>query len=235
MDEDPGVDAEKVGKMDRKKEIIKMIQRLSGARSSYTIFYDWIEMMALSIQNTCSLWKDQLYQKRENEYLELAKRYSSQELMKMSEMMAMLTEQYEEGFDDILGDVFMKSGMGSSAAGQFFTPYHLSYLCAKTVFAGMQPDGKGVYTVNEPSSGGGGMIIALAEVMKENGINYQRRMDVVAQDLDWKGVYMTYVQLSLLGIPALCVQGDTIREPYDPCRTERSHILITPAKAGALV
>lgn len=212
-----------------------MINEMSGARSAYTIFYDWIEMMALSIQNACSLWEDQLYQKRENEYIELSKRYSSKELVTMCEMMAMLTEQYEEGFDDILGDIFMKSGMGSSAAGQFFTPYHLSSLNSRLAISSIQPDERGIYKINEPSSGGGGMIIALAEVMKENGINYQKKMDVVAQDLDWKGVYMTYVQLSLLGIPALCVQGDTLRDPYDPKKTERSHILITPAKAGALI
>lgn len=62
-----------------------------------------------------------------------------------------------------------------------------------------------------------------------------KAMDVVAQDLDWKGVYMCYVQLSLLGISAICVQGDTLMNPYVKGKTERSHILITPMKAGMLL
>jgi len=90
-------------------------------------------------------------------------------------------------------------------------------------------------TVLEPSCGGGAMILAAAKVLWKNGINYQQAMDVVAQDLDWKGVYMCYVQLSLLGISAICVQGNTLTEPYDPHGTPRSHILTTPRKAGMLI
>ena len=90
-------------------------------------------------------------------------------------------------------------------------------------------------TINEPTCGGGAMVIAAAKVLKEKGINYQQAMEVVAQDLDWKGVYMCYVQLSLLGISAICVQGDTLANPYDPARTERSKILRTPKKAGVLI
>ena len=90
-------------------------------------------------------------------------------------------------------------------------------------------------TILEPSCGGGAMVIAAAKILQEEGVNYQKVMDVVAQDLDWKGVYMCYVQLSLLGISAICVQGNTLTEPYDPHRTPRSHILTTPRKAGMLI
>ena len=79
------------------------------------------------------------------------------------------------------------------------------------------------------------MIIATAAILKEKGINYQRAMEVVAQDLDWKGVYMCYLQLSLLGIKAICVQGDTLICPYEKGKIEQSHILITPAKKGVLL
>ena len=79
------------------------------------------------------------------------------------------------------------------------------------------------------------MIIASAQILRDQGINYQKAMEVVAQDLDWKGVYMCYVQLSLLGISAICVQGDTLQEPFIPGRTPRDRILVTPMKAGALI
>ena len=79
------------------------------------------------------------------------------------------------------------------------------------------------------------MILAAAKAVHESGINYQTAMEVVAQDIDWKGVYMCYVQLSLLGISAICVQGSTLENPYDSARTDRSHILRTPRKAGLLI
>ena len=79
------------------------------------------------------------------------------------------------------------------------------------------------------------MILAAGKVLQESGVNYQEAMEVVAQDLDWKGVYMCYVQLSLLGISAICVQGDTLSSPYDPERTEKGHMLKTPRKAGLLI
>jgi hypothetical protein len=91
------------------------------------------------------------------------------------------------------------------------------------------------FIINEPSTGGGGMIIAAARVLKDRGINPQRCMEVVAQDLDWKGVYMTYVQLSLLGIKATVVQGDTLCEPFDERKYSPERVLYTPARKGLLM
>lgn len=79
------------------------------------------------------------------------------------------------------------------------------------------------------------MIIAAAKVLKDRGINPQRVMRVVAQDLDWKSVYMTYMQLSLIGINAIVVQGDTLSEScrvsqYPPERTFK-----TPMAKGMIL
>ena len=79
------------------------------------------------------------------------------------------------------------------------------------------------------------MIIALAKVLKDRGINYQRCMDVVAQDLDWNGVYMTYVQLSILGIKATVVQGDTLANPYKDGLYHPERIFRTPGKMGLII
>ena len=79
------------------------------------------------------------------------------------------------------------------------------------------------------------MLIALCKILKERGINYQRKLEITAQDLDWNGVYMTYVQLSLLGAKATVVQGDTLCEPYVQGVTPGYRILRTPMKTGALI
>ena len=49
--------------------------------------------------------------------------------------------------------------------------------------------------------------------MTINNINYQKRVKIIAQDLDFRSVYMTYIQLSLVGARAKVVQGDTLTEP----------------------
>ena len=217
----------------RKKDIIRIIENISGKYSAYEVFTDWIRCCALAISNSCQLMHNSVWQEREQMYIDTMRKYTLDERQKMIEMFHMLSETLEAEMTDVLGEIYMAAGMGSKAAGQFFTPFHLSKLCAAMSVPVLDENGK--CKINEPSCGGGGMIIATASVLKEKGINYQKVMDVVAQDLDWKGVYMCYLQLSLLGIKAVCVQGDTLMHPYDPKRTESSHILYTPARMGVLL
>lgn len=224
--------------MNRKKEIIDAINAMSGKYSAYEVFSDWIRCMALSISNSLMLIHDKVWNERETAYINTMSKYSQEEREKLCEMFAWLAETLEDGPDDVLGDVYMKSGMGSKVAGQFFTPFHLSELCSRLSIdtSNIVISGENnLIELLEPSCGGGGMIIATAKALQDKGIDYQHRMKVVAQDLDWKGVYMCYVQLSLLGINAICVQGDTLADPYDSRLTERSHILRTPANMGALI
>lgn len=224
---------------DCRKEIIKVINSMAGKYSGYEIFTDWIRCLALTIENCTHVIHNKVWQEREQLYIDTMRKYEPEDYEKFGLLTARLIEALEDGPDDILGKVYMEAGMGSKIAGQFFTPFHLSELCAMCGLQGQIEAYKSgeieKITVNEPSCGGGAMIIATAKILKDNGINYQRAMDVVAQDLDWKGVYMCYVQLSLLGISAICVQGNTLMNPYVKGKTERSHILITPMKAGMLI
>ncbi len=222
--------------MNYENYIIDNITAMSGKYSSYQIFTDWITMFAISIQNSCKMIHDKLYEEREETYRTIEKRYQGEELKTLGDMAGALSMVLEERFGDILGEIYMKSGCGNKNTGQFFTPYHLSYLTAKLVYGERirNWNQNEIFEVNEPSCGGGGMMIAIAQVMKENQIDYQRQLHIVAQDLDWNGVYMTYIQLSLLGIRAIVVQGDTLREPYRKGYDER-RILRTPAEMGMLI
>lgn len=221
--------------MNRKKDIIKAIEQISGKYSAYEVFTDWIRCMAMSISNTVTPFHGPIWKEREDLYLSTMNKYNPEEQTRLCEMTAWLAETLGDGPDDVLGDIYMKSGMGSKAAGQFFTPFHLSELCARLAISEEDIFTEDKIFLNEPSCGGGGMIIAVAKALHDAGVNYQKRLHVVAQDLDWKGVYMCYVQLSLLGIDAICVQGDTLMEPFNPHRTERSHMLFTPARMGVLL
>ena len=219
--------------MNRKKDIIKMIEQISGKYSAYEVFTDWIRCSGLAISNSITMIHGKVWQDREQMYIDTMRKYTPEEGKMLSEMFSMLAETLEFEMTDVLGQIYMESGMGSKAAGQFFTPFHLSRLCAELSLP--EPDENGIFTVNEPSCGGGGMIIAAAVALRNQGIDYQRKMRVVAQDLDWKGVYMCYLQLSLLGINAVCVQGNTLTEPYVPGKTDPARVLYTPARMGVML
>lgn len=220
--------------MTAKEEIIKSILNMSGSYTPYNIFSDWVQLCALTIQNSVQIIHDEIWQQRESLYIDIIKKYDSREQKTMSHMYGMLQEAFENEISDILGEIYMESGCGSKHTGQFFTPFHISVLCAE-VRIPKEINEHERFRVSEPSAGGGGMIIALAKVLKDRGINYQRCMDVVAQDLDWNGVYMTYVQLSILGIKATVVQGDTLANPYKDGLYPPERIFRTPGKMGLII
>lgn len=217
-----------------KKEIVRTIQSLSGKYAPDMIFSDWVTCSAIGIYNSCFLIHNSAWKSREEQYINTMKKYTLEERKQFVRMLKLLTDAFEEGMSDILGEIYMESGCGSKRTGQFFTPFHLSKLTAELELANIVIDENKKYEIAEPSVGGGGMIIATAAVLKERGINYQKCMKVVAQDLDWRSVYMAYVQFSLLGIDAVVVQGDTLQHPYDE-HTDERHILRTPKRMGVLI
>lgn len=214
-----------------KREIIKKINQLSGSRSPYDIFCDWVKLMALATQNQCYLSRNRIWKLREDEYMKTITPYGGDGRV-FADMSGMLTLAMDENISDILGEIYMESGCGNKNTGQFFTPFHLSEATAAMALAGMEQ--KETITLNEPSCGGGGMIIAAAKVLKKKGINPQTVLKIVAQDLDWKAVYMCYVQLSLLGLDAVVVQGDTLSEPNWRARPKEC-IFRTPKNMGLLI
>lgn len=221
-----------------KEDIIAIISAASGAYSPYQIFYDWVECLVLATANNSTLFHDAVWEEREKRYLDVMNRHSEKTRQQFLEMTAALLDTYENGFDDVLGDIYMKSGCGNGHLGQFFTPYHISQL---TAAAGLESQlhhlqqNDAIIRLSEPSAGGGANIIAAAEYLHNKGIDYQKRLRVVAQDLDWLAVYMTYIACSYYGIDAIVVQGDTLLHPFDPAKTLERHILRTPRNRGCLI
>lgn len=199
--------------MNYKEEIIKNIDSLSGKYNPYQVFFDWVYIMALTISNSTDMIKGPIWKEREARYMELASRYSSEEMHTMCLLFTLLSMSYEDKIEDVLGYIYMKSGAGNNRLGQFFTPFHISDFVAKIGMEQIIPGKK--YPIFEPSCGAGGMIIAAAKHVIEQGGDI-KCLKVVAQDLDWLGVYMTYVQLSLIGIDAVVAQGDSLKNEIIP-------------------
>lgn len=186
-------------KMER---IVNKISSMSGQYHPHNIFQDWVQMMAISISNQV-IYNQHL----EDQYISIAKKYSNDELIELSKLEAVLVELFENKIHDYLGEIYMKLDAGSKRTGQFFTPFHICELMAQISLVNYKGD---IVTLNEPSVGGGGNVLAYAKIMLDKGINYQEKLKVIAQDLDYKCVFMSYVQFSISGINACVIQGDTL-------------------------
>lgn len=214
--------------MNEKEEMIKMLKSFNGEHSAHTVFYDFVKAAALSTRSSTLIFSPELAEVDE-EFRAVLKKYSPDDAEKMTKLLAMLSMALETEESDVLGEVYMESGAGSKTTGQFFTPFHVSEACARlSLDIEKIKETTGFIEMNEPACGSGGMIIAACKVLRQEGVNYQQRLKVICQDLDWMCVYMCYLQLSLLGIRGAVVQGNTLAGPYIPGKTDPKHVLWLP-------
>ena len=189
------------------QDIVDVFERsFSNSYPFETIFSDWVEAMSIAFQNVLD---NPIKDKREKRYQEIMKRYSKEEQTILSgTLVGMLAITLTQEMRDVLGEIYML-GSGNKKTGQFFTPFNLSELTASCLATDI-PEEK--ILLNEPSCGSCGMVIAFCKNLKSQGYNYQNKVKVVAQDIDWRCVYMSYVQMELLGIDAVVFQGDTLQD-----------------------
>lgn len=211
-------------------ELAKLLNGIARVKSSlWQVFQDFVALAAIAISN--SVDKKQ-YEEREDEYLEIAKRYSRDHMNAFSHGLALVVEGLESGFQDFLGQLFMALNLGDSWKGQFFTPYTVSFMMAniqmgnKDELARDIRDGCGFITISDPAVGGGVMLIASAQAMEETGINYQLHMHTTGMDISIVAVHMAYIQLSLLHVPAIIEHKDSLSPapPWSIWKTP-AHIL----------
>jgi type I restriction-modification system DNA methylase subunit len=198
--------------MNHLKEMEKLIRSLSPRHHTRQAFSDFVEMAACAISNTVD---PQFKKEREKRYMDIVRKYDKEGVEVFPKLLGHLTMALEEGFDDVLGKLYSSLEIHNAHAGQFFTPYEVSRMMAKMTLADGHGkeiiDEKGFIRASEPACGAGGLVIALAEALKEDGINYQQHLHITAVDVDLTAALMAYVQLSLLHIPAVVVHGDTLR------------------------
>ena len=192
------------------QDMVQLIHQLSYRHSTPKVFADFVEMSAIALSNATH--KTQ-YEPREKRYLEIVKHYNPEELKEFPNLLNTLVNHMEETPQDVLGEVFHALELHNERKGQFFTPFPICRMMAKMI-VGDSPqeisNQHGFITISEPACGTGAMIIAAAQELKDNGINYQQAVHVTAVDLDLTCVHAAYVQFSLLHIPAVVVHGNSL-------------------------
>ena len=197
------------------KEIVKLFSAFDGSKNRRQIFDDFLVMTACMLSN---LGDHVHYEEREEKYLHYAKQYKPQDLDIFARMIAEIVAGMEDNPDqDFLGEMYMALDFGSSAAGQFFTPYSVCRMMASVVADydllkhGIEE--KGFVGVTDPACGAGALLTAFANECLRHDINPQTQVLFVAQDIDFTVGCMCYIAMSYMGLAGYVVIGDTLCNP----------------------
>lgn len=113
------------------KNIVRLIDGLSGKYSHWDIWQDFIVMSAIAIANATG---GPYVKEREAMYRDRACKYSAKELEAFSDMLFEVIAELERDPDqDFLGELFMALGLGNEWKGQFFTPYDVCRAMSSTL------------------------------------------------------------------------------------------------------
>lgn len=208
-------------------EIIKRIKSATYRVNTSQLIADVFECGAISIANTVAIPQDQ---EREERYKQIMEKYEPAERQLLCEIFGMIyallsSVVFDNGvFKDYLGDLFMRCNQGNNSTGQFFTPYHISQFMAKATIGNeviTKAENDGILTVCDPCCGAGGLMLAALDVLKNDyNINYARNCFIECSDIDIRCVHMTYLQLSLAGVPAIIKHQNSLsRELWSVWKT----------------
>lgn len=195
------------------KEFLDIFRELCYSRQPWEVWADVVTVMACSLANAVDKTSKR-NEKREKEYADCIKRLKGVD--KPAQLFAIVVNALEVNPDqDFLGKLYMTLDLGNHWKGQFFTPYNVSRAMAEMTMGDCQAqiDKQGWISVCDPTVGGGAMIIAAANTLRRQKVNYQNHVLFVGQDIDRVVAMMAYVQISLLGCPGYIVVGNSLSNP----------------------
>ena len=114
-------------------------------------------------------------------------------------------------YEDLFAGSFTQVRATSRALKQDFTPVDVGKLIgAISVSSNLSLPEEGFFSLSDHACGSGTLLLAGAQRIADTGYNPAEQLVIQAADLDARCVHMTYLHLSLYGIPAVVVHGNTI-------------------------
>lgn len=196
--------------IDLKKDFNKEVEAAAKSRFVVDVFADMVREMALSIEGTVALGErcDEI----EKEYAAIKSQYTDDEFSHFSAALAITTTALERAREDFLGHALESLGAANTRNGQFLTPICVSRLCAKTAAAKPLDYKPGqIVKLNDTACGTSVLLIEGAEALIAEGVR-QGDLLVIAGDIDGRACDASYVQLSLLGYPAIVQHMDALSQ-----------------------
>jgi hypothetical protein len=217
--------------------IAKHLRSASHRHRVDTVFDDWIALIAWEIRRVPgqALEVDALaHYQAHIERLD-RREYTMDQWDHMLTALATLQESLATTWGDPLGQVFHALELHNTYQGQFFTPYEISRcMAAMTVTASVDTliDEQGWVSVLDPACGAGSQLISFAEAVVARGHD-RSAIRAVGVDIDYRCVLMSYIQTSMLGIPAVIHYGNSLSDTSHgmPWKTTTRRQIITEVAA----
>ena len=206
---------------DYNKLFIKRLLELDRSKTPYEKFRDFCEMAYCAYAKLTAPSKEAA-DKLEERYMRIVGTYRDKDTIRAyPELLGYCAQSIANG-KECLGAVASEMELLDSHTSQFFTPYEVSKMMAMMTFTAPDEtiENEGFFSIQEPASGSGGMILAVADVIEQRGYNPSEVMLTEAIDISPLCFHMTYIQLTQRGLPALVHQGNTLAwEMYESAYT----------------
>lgn len=192
---------------DARRQFISVFRDTARNLRRWEVFSDFITLAASELDMARIRTPENIVRSRE-----ICAKYSESDISNLHALFGLMVCALEAKFHDFLGAIFMELELGDDRNGQYFTPYNVQSLMAKLLMPDIDETirREGFVTVSDPASGAAGMIVAYAEILLEAGYNPSEQMFGSCIDIDPIAADMAFIQLSLLGIPAEVVTGNTL-------------------------
>jgi type I restriction-modification system DNA methylase subunit len=195
------------------KEFKKLLEDMAhGSIHTRDIFDDFLFMASTALRQAVHVFKTgAMDQELESSLHVLKSRYKCpNDFGKAFGCLVMALEQDQH---DFLGEFYGAIEATNEKTGQFFTPSALSEACALMAFT--EADYRAClargerYSICEPAVGAGSMAIEAAKLLRQWKA-HPSTYYIDATDIDLRCVRMTYIQFTLLHIPAFVRHGNTL-------------------------
>lgn len=194
-------------------DFIKRFEKLHYRNNAMTIYSDFLALSALEISNAVNPHKG-----RAETYQQIINHYNVEEQKLLAEMFGCIVLELDNlskgtpHYHDVLGELFHHLNLQDEWKGQFFTPQNVSTMMGLMTIGDSEEAIKkrGYITLCEPCVGGGANVIGAVNAMFQHGYNPCKQLFVVGYDLDPRCIHMAYIQLSLMGVPAMLQQRNSL-------------------------
>lgn len=200
------------------REFKRIIEEFRYNRGIREIFIDWLEIAACAVHqepyHLGLIPRDEAFDAVETQYMSAIQKYEREELESFAKLLGLTKLALWEAKNDFLGQLYMELEISQNRSGEFFTPFPLSLMTAKMMLGdiGQQIEEKGFVTVAKPACGGGGMLIAAAQVIEAAGYQPGKVMFFDATDISKPCCDMAYIQTSILELSGIVRHGNTLSQ-----------------------
>lgn len=209
---------------DLKKAFEREVRAAARSRYAVDVFADMVRAMAIAIESPMTTGKR--HDELEDEFSRIRSRYEKEEFSHFPAAFALVMSALDARREDFLGHALEALGASNTRNGQFLTPVCVSRMMASVLYPKLDDYEPGQITkLNDPACGTSVLLIEGAERLISQGVR-QDDLLVIAGDIDGRACDASYIQLSLLGYPAIVQHMDALeRKRYSPDRYTPGYFL----------